>query len=71
MDELVTLGLVERLKNSGFILESKMAKLNQNKNSKQPDWPDAVWKLYFILEINEKHIQHNCLHVFRIVVLKV
>ena len=37
MDELVTLGLVETLKNSGFILESKMAKLNQNKNSKQPD----------------------------------
>ena len=26
---------------------------NQNENSKQPDWPDAVWKLYFTLEINE------------------
>ena len=25
-----------------FILESKMAELNQNKNSKQPDLPDAV-----------------------------
>ena len=36
-----------------FILESKMAELNQNKNSKQPDRPDAVWKLYFKLEINE------------------
>ena len=39
------LGLVERLKNSDFILETKMAELNQNKNSKQPDQPDAVWKL--------------------------
>ena len=44
---------VYRLKNSDFILESKMAELNQNKNSKQPDQPDAVWKLYFTLEINE------------------
>ena len=41
------------LKARDFILESKMAKLNQNKNPKQPDWPDAVGKLYFILEINE------------------
>ena len=31
-----------RLKNSDFILESKMAELNKNKNSKQPDRPDAV-----------------------------
>ena len=30
-----------RLKNSDFILESRMADLNQNKNSKQPDRPDA------------------------------
>ena len=30
-----------RLINSDFILESKMAELNQNQNSKQPDWPDA------------------------------
>ena len=28
--------------NSNFILESKIAELNQNKNSKQPDRPDAV-----------------------------
>ena len=42
-----------RLKNSDFILESKMAELNQSKNLKQPDRPDAVWKLYFNLEINE------------------
>ena len=42
----------DKLKNSDFILESKM-KLNQNKNSKKPDQPDAVWKRYFILEINE------------------
>ena len=34
-----------RLKNSDFILESKMAELNQNKNSQQPDRPDPVRKL--------------------------
>ena len=42
-----------RLKNSDFILESKMAELNKNKNWKQLDRPDAVRKLYFTLEINE------------------
>ena len=31
-----------RLKNSDFILESKMAEPNHNKNSKQQDWSDAV-----------------------------
>ena len=41
------------LKNSDFILESKVAELNQNKNSTQLDRPDAVIKLYFSLEINE------------------
>ena len=40
------------LKNSDFILESKIAELNQNK-SKNPDQPGTVWKLYFPLEINE------------------
>ena len=53
MDKLETLGLVKKLKNSDFILESKMEDLNQNQNSKQPDRPDALWKLYFALEINE------------------
>ena len=43
----------DRLKNSDFILESKMVELNQNKNSKQADRPDTVWKLYFTLEIIE------------------
>ena len=33
---------VHRLKNSDFILESKMAELNKNKNSKQQDRPDAL-----------------------------
>ena len=42
-----------RLENSNFILENKMVELNQNENLKQPDQPDAVWKLYFTLEINE------------------
>ena len=31
-----------RVKNSDFILQSKIAELNQNKNSKQPNRPDAV-----------------------------
>ena len=31
-----------RLKNSYFILESKMVELHRNKNSKQPDRSDAV-----------------------------
>ena len=44
---------VHRLKKSDFILEIKKAELNHNKNSKRPDRPDAVWKLYFTLEINE------------------
>ena len=42
-----------RLKNANFILETKMAELNQNKNSKQPDRPDTAWKLYFTLKINK------------------
>ena len=52
-NDMRNLANFHRLKNSDFILESKMAELNQNKNSKQPDRPDAVWKLYFTLEINE------------------
>ena len=43
----------QKLKNKDFILESKTAELNQNKNSKQLDQPDAVRKLYFTLKINE------------------
>ena len=42
-----------RLKNGDLILESKIAELNQNKHSKQPDKADAVRKLYFTLEIDE------------------
>ena len=53
--DIRNLANLHRLKNSDFILESKMAELNQNKYSKQPDQPDAVWKLYFTFEINEKH----------------
>ena len=44
---------VHRVKNSNFIFESKKVESNQNKNSNKPDWPDAVWKLYFTFEINE------------------
>ena len=42
-----------RMKNSNFILESKIAVLDQNKKSKQPDRPDAAWKLQFTLGIIE------------------
>ena len=42
MNKLDTLGLVETLKNSDFILVSEMAELNKIKNSEQPDQPDAV-----------------------------
>ena len=45
-----------RLKNSDFILESRMAELNQNKSSKQPDRLNSSWKLYFTLEISKQHI---------------
>ena len=51
----MTLGLVKKgtLKNTNFILETKVTKLDQSKNLKQPDRPDVVWKLYSILWINE------------------
>ena len=44
---------VHKLENRDFILESKMAELNKKKNSKQPDQPNTVWKIYFTLDINE------------------
>ena len=46
---------VHRPKNSDLILESKMAELNKNKNSKKPDQQVAVWKLHPTWEINEYH----------------
>ena len=46
-NDMRNLASFHRLKNSVFILESKMAELNQNKNSKQLDRPDAKRKLYF------------------------
>ena len=52
-DDIRNLGNFHRLKNSDFNLESKMVELNQSKNSKQPDRPDAVRKLYFTFEINK------------------
>ena len=42
-----------RLKNSDFILESKMAELYRSKNSKQLNRLDSLRKFYFTLEINE------------------
>ena len=41
-NDMRNLANFHRLKNNDFILKSKMAELNQNKNSKQPDRPDAV-----------------------------
>ena len=52
-NDMKNLADFHRLKNSDFILESKMAELNQNKNSKPLNRSNAVWKLYFTLEINE------------------
>ena len=52
-NDMRNLANFHRLKNSDFILESKMAELNQNKNSKQLHRPDAVRKIYFALEITE------------------
>ena len=49
------LGLVQRLKKNECILESKMLELNQNKKVKTPGLLGDVWKLYFILEIKNKH----------------
>ena len=43
----------QRLKNSDFILQSKISELNKNKKSKLADRPDAVQKHYFTLGINE------------------
>ena len=52
-NDMRNLANFHRLKNDDFILDSKMAELNQNQNSKQLDRPDAVRKLYFTFEINE------------------
>ena len=52
-NDMRNLANFHRLKNIGFILESKTAGLNQNKNSKQPYRLDAVCKRYATSEINE------------------
>ena len=52
-NDIKNLANFHRLKNSDFILESKMVELNQNKNSKQQDKLYAVRSLCFTLEINE------------------
>ena len=41
-NDMSNLANFHRLKNSDFILEIKMPELDQNKNSKQPDLPDAM-----------------------------
>ena len=47
-NEMRNLANFHRLINSDFILESKMAELNQNKNLKQVDRPDALRKLIYL-----------------------
>ena len=42
INDMRILGNFHRLKNSDLILESKMAELNQNEISKQPDRQDSV-----------------------------
>ena len=41
-NDMKNLANFHKLKNSDFILESKMTELNQNKNPKQPNQPDVV-----------------------------
>ena len=41
-NDMRNLANVHRLKNSDFVLESKMMKLNQNNNFKQSNPPDVV-----------------------------
>ena len=45
-NDMRNLANFHRLKNSNFILGKRIAQLNKNKNSKQPDWPDAVKTLF-------------------------
>ena len=52
-NDMRNLANFHRLKNSDFILENKIVELKQNKNSKQPDLPDVVGKLYFTLKAIE------------------
>ena len=52
-NDMRNLANFHRLKNSDFILENKIVELKQNKNSKQPDLPDVVGKLYFTLKTIE------------------
>ena len=49
----MTLGLVERLKNSDLILESKMAELNQNKSYNNRLTRSCVKTLFYLG--NESH----------------
>ena len=65
---------VHRLKNSDFISESQMVKLNQNGNSKLQDRPDAVWNFILNEWINEwmnDTISRTFYTSYRIFVLKV
>ena len=52
-NDMRNLANFHRLKNSDFILENKIVELKQNKNSKQPDLPHVVGKLYFTLKTIE------------------
>ena len=53
----MSLGLVQKFRNCDFNLENILVQLNKNKKSKPSDWPDAVWRLYVILEMNNSSTQ--------------
>ena len=39
-----------------------MVELDQNKKSKPPDWPDALWKLYFTSEMNKCKFKYTIVY---------
>ena len=49
------LGLGEKLKNSDFILESKMAEVTQNKNSIQLDQPNILCENFILPWKSREH----------------
>ena len=64
-NEIRNLSNFQRLKNSDFILERKMAELNENKNLKQLDRPDVARKLILPWKkmnstINKNFYQNRC-----------
>ena len=54
---------VYRMKNSDLIWEIKMAELNQNKDSKQPDRSETVWEnkwIAILINLFTHVLQNRC-----------